>query len=154
MGILSLFRKPYHFVSPTEEEKIVEAIRIAEKRTSGEIRVFMESRCRFVDPLDRAAELFYGLKMHETDQRNAVLIYIATKDHQLALFADEGIYQKCGTEFWKEEVRLMLQDFNKANYAEGLAHIVGDVGQALHQHFPYNNDTDKNELPDNIIFGK
>jgi uncharacterized membrane protein len=28
------------------------------------------------------------------------------------------------------------------------------IGEALTTHFPYDNDTDKNELPDQIVFGK
>jgi hypothetical protein len=28
-----------------------------------------------------------------------------------------------------------------------------DIGDALHTHFPFDNDTDKNELPDDIVFG-
>jgi uncharacterized membrane protein len=148
------FFKPKPFFTKEEQEKIAAAIREAEKRTSGEIRIFIESRCRYVEPLDRAAELFFGLKMDKTKQRNAVLIYIAVKDHQLAIFADEGIHQKTGQQFWQREVKLILDDFNKHNYAEGLVKVVGEVGEALFEHFPFDNASDKNELPDDIVFGK
>lgn len=122
--------------------------------TSGEVRVFVESHCRFVDALDRAAELFFKLEMDETDDRNAVLVYIAVRDHQLAVFGDEGIHQKVGMEYWQKEVRMMTENFKKDNYAEGIRQCVLDIGAALHQHFPYDHDTDKNELPDDIIFGR
>jgi uncharacterized membrane protein len=153
MSIFS-FLKPKLFFTTEEQQEIASAIREAEKRTSGEIRIFIESRCRYVEPLDRAAELFFGLKMDKTRERNAVLIYIAIKDHQLAIFADEGIHKKTGQEFWQKEVRLMLSDFNKENYAAGLAKVVSEVGEALYEHFPFDNATDKNELPDDIVFGK
>jgi uncharacterized membrane protein len=148
------FLKPKPFFTTQEQEKIATAIREAEKRTSGEIRIFIESRCKYVEPLDRAAELFFGLKMDKTKERNAVLIYIAIKDHQLAIFADEGIHQKTGQQFWQKEVQLILDDFNKNNYAEGLVTVVTEVGEALFEHFPYDNASDKNELPDEIVFGK
>lgn len=137
-----------------EKQQIVAAIGAAEKQTSGEIRVFVESRCRFVDPLDRATEVFSGLNMEKTAARNGVLVYVALKDRQLALFGDKGIHEKVGDEFWNKEVRLILSHFNKANYADGIAHVVAEIGEALRQHFPYDEDGDKNELPDDIVFGK
>jgi len=143
-----------HFFSQEENERIVAAIRQAEQATSGEIRIYIESHCRFVDPLDRAAELFFGLKMEKTEQRNGVLLYIALKDRQLAIFGDEGIHQKVGTAFWDREIRLMLNAFNAAHFADGIINIVTEVGNALHEHFPYDAATDRNELPDEIVFGK
>ena len=145
-------RKP--LFSEKEQEYIVDAVRHAEQRTSGEVRVFIESRCRFVDALDRAGELFFNLKMEQTKDRNAVLVYIAIKDRQLAVFGDEGIHRKVGTAYWNNEVDLLLRNFNRENYAEGIRNCVMDIGEALHEHFPYDKDTDKNELPDNIVFGK
>lgn len=153
--MFSIFkRKQTEFFLPAEKEKILSAIKIAEQRTSGEVRVFVESRCRFVDAIDRAYEIFYGLKMGETEQRNAVLVYVALKDKQLAIFADEGIYNKAGAQFWNNEVRTMLQHFNKENYADGIAQVVLETGEVLSSHFPYDASTDKNELPDDIVFGK
>lgn len=143
-----------HFFSQEENERIVNAIRQAEQATSGEIRVYIESHCRFVDPLDRAIELFFGLKMEKTEQRNGVLIYIALKDRQLAIFGDEGIHQKVGTAFWHKEVGNMLNAFNAAHFADGIVNIVTEVGNALREHFPYDAATDRNELPDEIVFGK
>ena len=152
MGILS-FLKPKPLFSEPENKGIVDAIREAEQRTSGEVRVFIESTCKYVDPLDRAAEVFYSLKMDNTSEHNAVLVYVALKDHQLALFADKGIHEKTGRHFWKKEVELMLAHFNKNDYALGIQTVVRQIGEALHQHFPYNGETDKNELPDDIVFG-
>ncbi len=133
--------------------RIVEAIRAAEKRTSGEIRIYVESRCRFVDPVDRASEVFFGLKMENTEDRNGVLIYIAMKDHQLAVFGDQGIHERVGTSFWNDEVRMMLSAFSTENFVEGAISIINDIGEALLHHFPYEKE-DRNELPDNIVFGK
>lgn len=130
------------------------AIQTAETQTSGEIRVYVESHCKYVDPLDRAAEVFAGLEMHKTAARNAVLLYVALKDRQLALLGDRGIHERVGNEFWYKEVRLILSHFNKADYAEGIAQVVLEVGEALREHFPYDKEGDINELPDDIVFGK
>jgi len=146
--------KQRRFFSAAEEAKIVDAIREAEHQTSGEVRLYVESKCRFVDPLDRAAEIFLQLKMNETANRNAVLIYVAMVHQQLAIFADEGIYSKEGQQFWNSAVRTMIIEFRKENYAEGLIDIIHKTGQLLKAHFPYDQATDKNELPDDIVFGK
>jgi uncharacterized membrane protein len=101
----------------------------------------------------RAQEIFLSLKMTETAQRNAVLVYIAMKDRQLAIYGDEGIHTKVGDAFWNNEVKKMLEQFNGENYTEGLVQIIYDIGEALVTHFPYDGSTDKNELPDEIVFG-
>ena len=153
MGIFPLFKKKAFFSAP-EQAQIVEAIRIAERETSGEIRIFVESRNPFMDPLERAAEVFFKLKMHETEHRNAVLLYIAMKDHELALFGDEGIHKKVGSEYWKNEVNNMIAEFANHHISTGIEKCVLQIGQTLKQTFPYEATTDKNELPDDMIFGK
>lgn len=152
MALFPSFRKR-EFFSEEEKKQVVEAIQAAELTTSGEVRVFIESRCRFVDPLDRAAELFWNLKMDHTQDRNAVLVYVAVRDHQFAVFADQGIHEKVGNEFWNQEVQAMKKHFALNHYADAITQVVKDVGQALQLHFPFKRDTDKNELPDDIIFG-
>ncbi|HEY4876482.1 MAG TPA: TPM domain-containing protein [Puia sp.] len=153
MSLFSFFKKK-DFFNSAEKQRVVNAIQQAEKQTSGELRVYMESRCRFVDPLDRAAEVFAALKMDATAERNAVLVYVAMKDRQLALFGDKGVHEKVGDAFWNEKVKIILSHFGKENYADGLVRIIGELGQALKNNFPYNGDTDKNELPDDIVFGR
>jgi uncharacterized membrane protein len=148
------FFKKKPFFTADEQQQIVDAVRAAEIQTSGEIRVYVESRCRYVNPLDRAAEVFSGLKMENTEARNAALVYVALKDRQLALYGDKGIHEKVGDVFWNENVKAMLSHFNKKNYVDGLVRIVNEIGEALRNHFPYNKDTDKNELPDDIVFGR
>ncbi|MBS1933336.1 MAG: TPM domain-containing protein, partial [Bacteroidetes bacterium] len=123
----SLFKKK-PFFTDEEQQEIVAAIASAEKQTSGEIRVYIENRCRFLDPIDRAAEAFYALKMENTEAHNAVLVYVAIKDRQLALYGDKGIHEKVGSKFWNEEVKLILSHFNKENYKEGLISIITGIG--------------------------
>lgn len=130
------------------------AIQEAEQRTSGEVRIFVESRCRFVDPLDRAKEIFFELGMDKTKDRNASLVYVAVKDRQVAVFGDEGIHQKVGQKYWEDEVEKMLLYFKQQHLADGIVQCVNDIGEALHTYFPYEKDTDKNELPDDIVFGR
>ena len=151
--MFSFFKKK-DFFTAEEQQLIIESIRNAERMTSGEVRVFVESKCSYMDAIDRAAELFFQLEMQKTNDRNAVLVYVAMKDRQLAVFGDEGIHNKVGNEYWSTEVKKMISNFNRENYAAGISEVVKDIGVALTKNFPFNNDTDKNELPDDIVFGK
>ncbi len=152
--MFSFLRKKKQLFSEEDNRLIVKAIRHAEQRTSGEVRVYVESCCRFMDAIDRAKEIFFTLKMEQTEQRNAVLVYVAIKDHQLAVLGDEGIHQKVGADYWNKVVTEMLKSFDKDNYAKGIADCVIQIGEALQTHFPFDKGTDKNELPDTIVFGR
>ena len=150
----AFLKKKNRFFTDDDNHLIVKAIRQAEKTTSGEVRVFVESRCSWVNAIDRAAEIFDRLEMEKTDLRNAVLVYVAMKDRQLAVFGDKGIHEKVTTEYWNKVVKEMLQRFNANDYARGIAECVIQIGDALHTYFPYDSETDKNELPDEIVFGR
>lgn len=147
-------KKQKEYFTQVEKDAIVAAIQKAEQRTSGEIRIYVESNCELVNPVHRAKEIFYQLKMDQTASRNGVLLYLAMEDHQLAVFGDEGIHQKVGHAFWLKEVEMMLAEFREKHFIEGICHIIEDIGEALVSHFPYDGTTDKNELPDEIVFGK
>ncbi len=152
--MFAFLKRNKDFFSPDETRLIVDAIKKTELLTSGEVRVFVENRCRFVDAMDRAREIFDNLKMGQTKERNGVLIYIAIQDHQLAVLGDEGIHQKVGNEYWNVEVGKMITLFTRNNYAEAIVMCIEDIGEALHSYFPYDNKIDKNELPDDIVFGR
>lgn len=150
---MSLFSKKKPFFTPEENDRIIQAICEAERQTSGEIRLFVESKCKYVDPLDRAVEVFYQLKMENTELKNGVIFYVATKDRQLAIYADKGIHEATGTEHWKNIVNEILAVFGRDNVISGIVKTIQLIGDALKHHFPYDEEVDKNELPDEIIFG-
>lgn len=149
------FSKKKPFFTEEENEKIIYSIQEAEMQTSGEIRIFVESRCKYVDALDRAKEIFTNLEMERTELRNGVLFYIAVKDRQLAIFADKGIHEATGGDkYWKDAVKEILSVFSNENITEGITTSIHKIGEALKNHFPYDKEVDKNELPDEIVFGK
>ncbi len=154
MGILSYFNKPNKFFSQEEQERIVEAIRKVETTTSGEVRVYLESKNPLVDTVERAKEIFYHLQMNNTAHRNGVLLYLATKDHELALFGDEGIHEKVGSDYWNAAVQQMIKEIDSRDMCFAIENCLNTIGHTLHEQFPYEAATDKNELPDDIVFGK
>ena len=137
--------------SDKDQAQIVAAIQLAEKETSGEIRVHVESKLA-TDPVERAKAVFFELGMHHTVQKNAVLIYLAYNDHKLAIIGDAGIHEKVGDNFWQAEKDLLITHFKKNEYALGLSLAIEQVGEKLKAHFPFQKD-DKNELSDTISFG-
>ncbi len=154
MGIFSFFKNKKTFFTAEEQALIVKAIQSSEKTTSGEIRIYVESKNPFMDAIDRASEIFLKLNMQNTKDRNAVLLYIAMNSHELALFADEGIYQQVGKEYWDNAVKNMLSEFSKDQIVGAIEQCIRQVGATLTEKFPYRGIDDKNELSDDIVFGK
>lgn len=140
------------FLNPEEEQLILSAIKQAEKQTSGEIRVRLESKTR-KKVLDRAAQVFKELSMHKTEARNGVLFYVAVEDKKFAIVGDEGINKKVPANFWEETKNILLEHFKVSQFSEGLAKGIAKAGEQLKAHFPYQSD-DVNELSDDISFGE
>ena len=139
------------FLSKQDEVEIVEAIRIAEKNTSGEIRVHIEKKTS-MPPIDRAVEVFHELKMTETEDRNGVIIYVAVKSKQFAIYGDHGINEKVAPNFWNSTKDIMLNHFKNGNNKQALVDGILKAGEQLKQHFPY-QDNDVDELSNEISKG-
>ena len=139
-----------HFFSPQHKEAIVAAIRRAEKMTSGEIRVHLETKHK-LPAYDRARQLFEQLKMHQTQQRNGVLFYLAVESKTFAILGDKGIHEKVGPDFWVHIKDDMAAHFREGRFTEGLVTGIDAAGKALQTFFPYLGD-DTNELTDDISF--
>ena len=140
----------------TEENKtkIVDAIQRAEKNTSGEVRVHIESKLKKKSStLDRAVEVFEQLNMQETALRNGVLVYVALDDRQFAIIGDQGIHEKVGDTFWDAEKEKMTGYFKEGDVIGGIVYFIDQIGQKLKEFFPYQSD-DVNELSDEISTGE
>jgi uncharacterized membrane protein len=131
-----------------DQQRIVAAIGAAEKTTSGEIKVHVEARCRG-DAYARAVALFGKLRLHQTRERNAVLIYVAVRDRKLALVGDQGIHEEVGSQFWSEAVARMVDAFGRDRIGDGIVGAIEAVGARLATKFPPRPD-DKNEISDEI----
>jgi uncharacterized membrane protein len=149
--MLPFFNKKTFF-NREEEKQIMASIRHAERASSGEIRVYVESHCK-ITTHERTIEMFKKLNMHRTQARNGVLVYIAKEDRKFAIFGDEGIHQKMGIRFWESEAATLRTFLIKDEIVAGLCQIIEDIGQTLKTHFPH-PPNDKNELPDDVVYGR
>lgn len=140
--------KVEEFLTKEEEEEVVEAIRTAEKNTSGEIRVHIEKKSE-VEIWDRAMEVFHLLKMDNTKEANGVLIYLAIEDRNFIIYGDKGINDVVPSNFWDSTKDVIVSQFKKGNFKQGLIDGILMAGEQLQKHFPW-SEGDKNELSDKI----
>jgi uncharacterized membrane protein len=139
-----------NFFNKQEQQLLVDAIASAELKTSGEIRLHISNFC-FGNEVKAAEKVFSKLKMHQTGERNGVLIYIATLNRKIAVIGDEGIHQKLGNEFWQKVVDQLIQKFKENKKAEALSECIIECGEQLGTFFPRQSD-DKNELTNTISY--
>jgi len=138
------------FLGKLEHDRIVQAIREAEKETSGEIRVYVQRGKLDGDALPAAQKKFDQLGMHKTRDRNGVLIYVAPRAHKFAVVGDQAIHEKCGDALWQSVVAKMRDHFKNERFSDAIVDAIRDIGDVLSQHFPRKGD-DKNEMPDALI---
>jgi uncharacterized membrane protein len=138
------------FLSKLEHDRIIQAIREAESKTSGEIRVLIQRGKLKSDAFVAAQRKFHRLGMHKTRERNAVLIFVAPRVHKFAVVGDSAIHEKCGDEFWQRVVERMRAHFQNEKFSDALIEAVKEIGNVLARHFPQAL-RDTNELPDNLI---
>ena len=143
--------KVEEFLSPQEEQEIISAIRIAEKNTSGEIRIHIEASSK-QDHYKRTLEVFHLLKMNNTKEENAVLIYVAVKDKKFVIYGDKGINEVVPENFWNSTKDIMQNHFKKSDFKQGIVEGILKAGEELQAHFPWQID-DENELSNEISKG-
>ncbi len=138
------------FLSKLEHARIVSAIREAESKTSGEIRVHIQRGKFDTDPVMVAQKKFERLAMYKTRERNAVLIFVAPRAHKFAVVGDKAIHEKCGEQFWQHVVDGMRVHFRDEKFSHALTEAINEVGKVLATHFP-RTSANANELPDEIV---
>jgi uncharacterized membrane protein len=136
------------FLSRLERDRVVSAIREAESRTSGEVRVHVTRR-KPADLEAAARTRFARLGMDRTAERNAVLFYLCPNIRRFQILGDTGVHEKCGDDFWKGVAAAMEESFRRGHFTEGLIAGIAAVGDVLARHFPA-RPGDVNELPDDV----
>lgn len=140
------------FISKLDHDRIVGAIKAAEAKTSGEIRVYVQRGELAADPVTTAQGKFQQLGMQATKERNGVLIFVLPRARKFAVIGDEGVHQKCGDQFWQQLVERMRAHFQKENFTGALVEAIEETGKLLATHFPKTGSA-QNELSDEIVEG-
>ena len=143
--------KPKQFIDELNDEKILAAIAAAERKTSGEIRVYVSDE-PVEDVIAAGQRQFVRLAMQKTEHRNGVLLYFAPRVQRFAIVGDKGIHEKVGGTYWQEITRQMAPLLKEGKFTEAAVEAIEKIGGVLAEHFPRAPD-DRNELPDTIVRG-
>lgn len=141
------------FLNEPDQQRIVAAIEVAEKRTSGEIRVHIERRCKDRNVLRRAERVFNDIGMYATRERNAVLIYLAYESRVFAIIGDCGINDRVPENYWEGEKDMLAERLKQGRAADGICAVIESIGNRLAQYFPWRED-DINEQSDEISYSE
>jgi len=137
------------FLSSSDEKEIIEAITQAEKNTTGEIRVHIETNSN-KEPYTRAQEVFFELAMDKTTHSNGVLFYICLSSKAFVILGDTGIDRQVKAEnFWEGTKELVINHFKQGLYKQGLIYGILKAGSQLKVYFPSKGEN-KNELSNEI----
>ena len=139
------------FLTAEEEQEIVDAILEAEKNTSGEIRVHIESSAQ-MDHFSRAQQVFHFLKMDNTKDENGVLLYVAVDDKKFVIYGDRGIDKAVPKGFWESTKDVIAQHFKECAFKKGIVAGILKAGEELEEHFPWHHG-DRNELSNEVSKG-
>ena len=140
------------FLSKVDHDLVVRAIREAEVRSSGEIRVYIHRGKLDEDALTAARQRFSRLGMEKTRDRNAVLLFISPRAHKFAVVGDKAVHEKCGNDYWQQVVNTMREHFRNERFSQAIVDAIKEIGDLLAAHFPP-KPGGANELSNEIIEG-
>jgi uncharacterized membrane protein len=144
---------PEDFEAALDDERIVAAIRAAEARSCGEIRVHVAER-EVADSQAEAERLFAELGVRDTAMRNGVLVYVAPLTRTIVVVGDDAVAARCGEGLWTGVVETIRDQFRAGRFTEGIVAGVEAIGEVLARHFPRRpGEADRNELPDAVSRG-
>jgi uncharacterized membrane protein len=123
------------FSPKIDHERVLGAIRAAESRTSGEIRVTI-ARHKSDDPVAAAQSYFNRMGMANSPHRNGILIFVAPRSRKFAVIGDSAVHEKCGDAFWASLTEAMSGHFRAGDFTAGLVHGIEKAGELLAKTFP------------------
>ena len=142
-------KKTAAFFAGLDRPAIVEAIKRAEAKSLGEIRVHLHHGS-VSDALEAAKATFVRLGMDKTVHGTGCLLFIAPDTRAFAVIGGAGIHEKVGDTFWNEARDAARACFSQGRFTEGIVTAVDKLGDALALFFPKRGPADTNELPDDV----
>lgn len=138
------------FFTEDDRKSITSAIKEAESRTSGEIRVRVEAKAG-EDPMQAVRNAFEALGMRNTELHNGVMFFLGVEDRKFVILGDDGINDKVPENFWDSVRDVVLGHFREGRFAQGLSEGIRMAGEQLSSFFPHQKG-DVDELPNAISF--
>jgi uncharacterized membrane protein len=142
-------KKTAAFFDGLDRPAIVEAIKRAEAKSFGEIRVHLHHG-PVSDALEAGKATFGRLGMEKTVHGTGCLLFLAPESRVFAVIGGAGIHEKVGDTFWIEARDAARACFSQGRFTEGIVTAVDKLGEALALFFPKRGPADTNELPDEV----
>ena len=138
------------FFEALDREAVVAAIREAEAKGQGEIRVHLHHG-RVQDPRAEAERTFLRLGMDRTRLRSGCLVFVAPEERAFVVLGDAGIHEKAGDRLWESARDAAAVHFLAGRFTQGLVEAVRVVGEELARRFPRGaGEANPDELPDEV----
>lgn len=137
-------------LSREELDRLSARIAAAEQLTSAELCVVI-TRSSWLGIKNKARRLFRKYGLHETAQRNAVMILVDTRSRELLIYGDDGVHQRVEEAFWSDVRDAMVEELRAGRLADSLAIGIRLVGEKLALLFPP-EAKDRNEIARDVIF--
>jgi uncharacterized membrane protein len=136
------------FLTIDEEQAVVDQIRTAELRTSGEIRVVITSRWVF-RPEHHAWKAFHRLGVGRTRNRNGALIVLFVRRRRFVVLGDSGLAGVVAPEYWQGIAGTVTELLREGHKVDALASAIRTLGETMAAHWPP-VDGNPDELPNAI----
>jgi putative membrane protein len=97
-----------------------------------------------------AHEQFIEQGLHQTKNRNGLLIFVAVSERYVEIMADQGINDQVQKDTWIEIVAEFVGQVRQGKITDGFLQAIDKAGSILQEHFPI-EPVDKNELPNHLV---
>jgi putative membrane protein len=99
-----------------------------------------------------AMRQFWALRLHKTQARTGVLIFVSLAERYAEIIADAGINEKVTPEVWQSAVEALTAAIKQGRLGDGFVAAIAQCGAVLAEHFPLPPGTaNPNELPDRLV---
>lgn len=97
-----------------------------------------------------AREQFLLQGVHNTAQRNGILLYVSVAERYVEIVADKGVNDVVSDNTWDNLVEQFVNHVRSGQIETGFITAVEECGRILQKHFPI-SEKDINELPNHLV---
>ncbi len=141
-------------LSPLDAATITEAVRVAERTTSAQIKVVIEASLD-LSPLlrgqtarERALEVFGVERVWDTAANNGILLYILVAERDAEIVVDRGFNPSVTAAAWEELCSHLTGDIQNEGLVPAVVRTVERIGAIATGVFPSTEHV--NELSDDV----
>lgn len=98
-----------------------------------------------------AREQFFLQKLHLTELRTGILIFVSVAEHYVEIIVDEGIAERVDERVWDEIIADFVSNVRQGRIAQGFDSAVEHCREVLWEHFPDTQGGRPDELPNHLI---